>query len=75
MIRELCCITTRDDAGRHFTQWSEHYQALEELGLIEIHRPVHEPSGIPYAQEHWSVEATEDGQALVDANPELFPAG
>lgn len=73
-IRELCTITTRDEAGRHFTETRNHWQDLEAAGLIAITRPVHEGTGIVYGQEHWSIEVTEAGRELVEANPELHPA-
>lgn len=72
-IRELCTLTTRNEAGRHFTEWASHYGELEAAGLIAIGRPVHSATGISYGQEHWSVEVTQDGIDLVDANPELHP--
>ena len=50
------------DAGRHFTEWSNHHEALEHLGLIVIRRPVHEATGIDYDCSHWSVEVTDEGQ-------------
>ena len=67
-------MTTRDEAGRHF---SERYDDatladLESEGLIEIHRPIHEPTGIPYSQEYYSVEVTPEGVELVEANPEYW---
>lgn len=74
MIRELCIITTRDQAGRHFTEWAEHYEALEAAGWIRIDRPVHTATGIPYGMDSWSIEVTAEGQEVVDANPELHPA-
>lgn len=73
MIRELCVITTRDDAGRHFTEWSGHWESLEEAGFITINRPVHPATGIPYGQDEWSLEVTQEGQDVVDSNPELHP--
>lgn len=68
-------IITRDEAGTHFTALHacDALAELEEEGLIEITRPVHEFTGIPYSQEYWSVEITDDGMALLDANPELIP--
>jgi hypothetical protein len=72
-ISELCILTTRDEAGRHFTEWSEHFEALEEMGLIDINRPVHEATGIDYDQQYWTLEITEEGIAIVEANPELHP--
>lgn len=73
-IRELCILTTRDNAGRHFTEWAEHWGQLEYRGLIAVDRPVHGSTGIPYGQEHWTLEVTDEGQEVVDANPELHPA-
>jgi len=73
MIRELAIMCTRNESGQHYTAWSDHYLALEELGLIKINRPVHKFTGIPYDIIYWTVEITEDGQAVVDANPELCP--
>ena len=75
-IKILCSIATRDDAGRHFT---ELYDAddliyLVTEGLIAVDRPIHEPSGIMFDRDQWSVKVTEEGQALVDANPDLYPA-
>lgn len=70
MIRELCILTTRDDAGRHFTQWARHWQALEQLGLIEIYRPRHEATGIQFDQEYWSAQLTDAGLDMVKAHPE-----
>jgi len=74
-IGELCIITTRNEAGEHFTEWAYHYDELEALGLINIYRPVHEATGIPYGQEEWSLEVTGDGQEMVDNHPELYPVG
>lgn len=73
MIKELCILTTRDEAGKHFTEWSDHYEALEEMGLVEINRPVHQPTGIPYGNTYWTLELTENGTEVVDQNPELHP--
>lgn len=73
MIRELCVACTRNDSGQHFTEWMDYYSELEELGLITIHRPIHE-TGIAYDQQHWSLEVTSKGQDLVQTNPELHPA-
>ena len=74
MIRELCVLTTRDEAGRHFTEWSRHFESLEELGLVEIDRPVHEQTGIRYDSQYWAVQVTDAGLEVIDANPELHPA-
>ena len=72
IIRELCTITTLDQAGQHFTLRYDHWEALERAGLIVVHRPVHE-TGVPYSLDYWTVEVTDDGQELVDAHPELHP--
>jgi hypothetical protein len=64
----LAGITTRDEAGRHFTERyaDADIAALESLGLIEIDRPTHEPTGIPYDASHWSLEATESALEYID---------
>jgi len=64
----LSQITTRDESGKHFT---EIYSAgdlaeLEADGLITVRHPKHE-TGIPYAQEYWSVEVTDAGVEIVEA--------
>ena len=65
----LAVIVTRDEAGRHFTEvWDwDTLNELEKAGLIYIDRPIHEPTGIPYSEEYYSVTVTEAGQELVDA--------
>lgn len=73
-IAELGRLTTRDEAGRHFTGWATHYETLEDAGLVAIDRPVHGPTGIPYDLEHWSIEVTDAGRELVEAHPELHDA-
>lgn len=67
----LSVLVTRDSSGRHFTSKFSRadLDTLEAEGLITINRPVHS-TGIPYDESHWSVEVTEDGVALVEANPE-----
>lgn len=73
MIRELCTLCTRNEAGQHFAQTSAYYGELEDLGLVRIDRPVHQATGIPYSAEYWSIEVTEEGIEVVEANPELHP--
>lgn len=70
----LSQIATRDDAGRHFAEkWSDaEIEELESCGLIEIERPVHPATGLEFDTPQWSVEITEDGQELVDGNPEYW---
>lgn len=65
LIRELGQITTRNAAGQHFTTWTKHWEEMEAGELISIHRPVHE-TGIPYDQQYWSLEVTQEGHELVD---------
>jgi hypothetical protein len=69
-IEILCTITTRDEAGVHFTQKFEadDLSALESAGLIAIDRPIHKATGIAYGCDEWSVEVTQDGLDLVEAN-------
>ena len=74
MIRELCIATTRNEAGRHFTEFLTHYEELEEIGLIKINRPVHPGTGMDYDCQYWTLEVTDEGQQVVDANPELHPS-
>jgi hypothetical protein len=67
-VRILQTLTTRNEAGRHFT---ERYSpavlsGLESEGLIAIDRPVHQPSGIPYDQSCWTVEVTPKGAFFVN---------
>ena len=71
-VRILSDLSTRDEAGRHFTSRfnSDDIASLEAEGLIAVSRPIHEPTGIPYGEEYYSVSITEDGVELVDANPE-----
>jgi hypothetical protein len=71
LIRLLGTISTRNEAGSHFTEWAD-YEPLEDLGLIVVNRPIHASTGIHYSLEYWSVEITDEGQSLVDCNPELF---
>jgi hypothetical protein len=66
MISELCVATTRNEAGRHFTEWMNHLDALEAAGLVRVDRPVHDATGIPYDEQYWSIEVTEKGMLLVD---------
>lgn len=71
-VRILSHLVTIDSSGRHFTKLvsSDDLAALEADGLISITRPVHSRTGIEYGREHWSVEVTEEGVALVEVNPE-----
>jgi hypothetical protein len=73
----LSTLTTRDEAGRHFTERYDDATLadLESEGLIEINRPVHRPTGISYDCQYWTVEVTPSGVELVEANPEYWDTG
>lgn len=71
-IIELGTITTRNDAGQHFTSFAKHWEALEAEGLVAIDRPTHAATGIAYSHEYWTLEVTKAGQELVDGNVDLF---
>lgn len=66
-VRALLTICTRNEAGRHFTEVFPEWKELEESGLIDVYRPVHSQTGIPYSQEYWSVEVTWDGLDLISS--------
>jgi hypothetical protein len=70
-IAILCRITTRNEAGKHFTELydADDLIALETAELIEVSRPIHEPTGIMYDRDQWTVEVTEEGLEVVQANP------
>ena len=65
-IETLGTMTNRDEAGRHFTEVypAELLERLEKGGYIEIDRPVHEATGIPYGQEEWHLKITEKTENL-----------
>ena len=67
----LGVITTKDESGKHFTcKFFRHeIEELEKEELIRINRPVH-LTGIPYSEEYWHVEVTEEGRAWVESYPE-----
>lgn len=75
-VRLLATMTNRDEAGRHFTERyaDDELTELEEAGLIAIDKPIHSATGIPYSQDHWHLEVTEEGVDLVQANPGYHPA-
>jgi hypothetical protein len=68
LLQVLSRLTTRDEAGRHFTQTVSHddLAALEADGLIAIDRPAHAGTGLPYGEQEWSVEVTAAGLDLVE---------
>lgn len=67
LIETLATLCERDEAGRHFTETCGCLGELEDSGLIEIERPVHEATGIPYSQEYWHMAVTDAGIAEVEA--------
>ncbi len=71
-VRILSTLTTRDSAGRHFASRvsGDIIAALEAEELVVVTRPIHAATGIPYSQEHYSIEVTEAGVELVEAYPE-----
>ncbi len=71
-VEILSRIATRDEAGAHFTALyaSEHLAALEAEGYLNIERHVHARTGIAYSEEFYRCTVSEDGAALVEANPE-----
>jgi hypothetical protein len=75
-VKILSKITTNNEAGRHFMEIYSggDLDELEAAGLLIIHRPIHVGTGINYSQEYWSVEVTDDGIAIVEANPEDWDA-
>lgn len=62
---ELQSACTWNEVGIHFTESMDHFEYLESVGLIQIHRPIHDATGIAYSQEYWSLEVTALGQNLV----------
>jgi hypothetical protein len=65
LLATLATISTRDEAGVHFTQACPLWQELEERGWITVYRPVHDITSLPYGQEEWTCNLTEEGlQAL-----------
>jgi len=74
-VQILAVITTRDEAGKHFTEVydGDDLAELEEEGLIIVTRPVHEATGIAYSQEYWRVQITGNGVDLVEEHREYIP--
>ena len=62
---ELYTACTWNEDGVHFTEFMNHYDYLEAVGLIQIGRPIHDATGIAYSQEYWTLEITELGQNLL----------
>lgn len=72
--RMLGELTTRDEAGRHFTEThsDEWLDRMEAAGYITIYRPVHQATGIPYSQEYWSVEVSAEVADWFDGDGNLI---
>jgi hypothetical protein len=68
-LRMLGRITTRDEAGTHFTiNYSRNWlDRMETAGMIVIDKPVHTGTGMSYSEEYWSVEVTPEGIAEGEA--------
>ncbi len=68
----LSRITTRDEAGTHFSALYDDadLDSLVADGYLHIERPTHGATGIPYSVEFATCTVTADGMALIDANPE-----
>lgn len=72
--RTLGSLATKDDAGRHFTQThsDEWLDRMEAAGYITISRPVHSATGLPYSQEHWTVEVASEVADWFDGHGNLI---
>lgn len=73
-VRVLSTITTRDESGRHFYERydADVLDALEADGDIEIYRPIHEATGLPYDSQYHELTVTEIGRGLVETYPEYW---
>ena len=72
--RMLGSLATKDDAGRHFaeTHSAEWLDRMEAAGYITIDRPIHSATGIPYSQEHWTVEVAAEVADWFDGDGNLI---
>lgn len=66
LTSELSKLINMGECDRHFTACCD-WESLEEAGLIDIYRPTHGQTQIPYSIEYWSWELTNEGQSVVDA--------
>lgn len=67
--QKLGNLTTRDEAGEHFTRrypraWLDR---MEQAGMIKIYKPVHPATKLQYSEEYWSVELTPEAIARGEA--------
>ena len=74
-LDQLLKMTTYTEGGRHFTEAYRRWMDLEAAGLIKVHRPVHEATGIQYSCEYWTLEDTEQGAAIAKELNELIEDG
>ena len=67
-------LTTRDDAGRHYSEWidADWLAQMEDAGLVRINRPVHEATGIPYSQEYHTLEVADVVATWFDEQGDLI---
>ena len=65
-IEALGQLAERSEDGRHFTEVHspEFLEKLEKGGWIEIIRPVHDQTGIPYSQEYWRLRSAKKTENL-----------
>lgn len=67
-------LTERDEAGRHFTEIypDEWLARMESAGYITIERPIHAATSIPYSQEYYRVEVSDEVAGWFDAQGDLI---
>lgn len=72
--RMLGELTTKDAAGRHYTEThsAEWLDRMEAAGYITIDRPVHEATGIAYSQEYWTVQVAAEVAEWFDGDGNLI---
>jgi hypothetical protein len=68
LLKQLSEIVTVTESGEHFTTAFPRWPELEQAGWIKVHRPVHDITGTPYSQEHWSLTFTREGLMFADEN-------
>jgi hypothetical protein len=74
-LQELLRACTRNEDGRHFTQFMAHWHTLERAGLIAIHRPKHHATGTLYDAPYWELHLTPLGNAVAQRLTELLEDG
>jgi len=66
-LYELCNLTDRNEAGLHFYEFCSSLDKLEELRYIDIHKPIHEATGIQYDGQYHTVTITQLGLDVIEA--------